>query len=296
MKSTKINLNLYKTFVEVYETKNLSAAAHNLGLTQPTITYNVKELERQLKTRLFNSNSRGVEPTPNADELYPLVRAAFTYLINVEDTLREFNEKSSGTIHITISLFFTSNVVANFITTFSKQYPNVKFKITTAPKCEALSALHKHETDIVVLAHIPNKEIKQDMFNTISLAMLDLCLFTSKDFAKKHGLETTITTEQLSTLPVISQPKPFLIGHILEQLGASNLAIETNTTEMVIHLVEKDLGIALGPSELVTQNKNFIKLELANGEFPKYQLAIKTNENLANKAAIAFISQFKDKL
>ena len=50
-------------FVRVVETGSFSRAANDLGLTQPTVTKHVSELERRLGVRLLNRNSRGVGMT-----------------------------------------------------------------------------------------------------------------------------------------------------------------------------------------------------------------------------------------
>src|SRR5271157_4354368 len=50
-------------FVRVVETGSFSRAANDLGLTQPTVTKHVSELERRLGARLLNRNSRGVGVT-----------------------------------------------------------------------------------------------------------------------------------------------------------------------------------------------------------------------------------------
>ena len=39
-----VNLDAYVIFMEVYETKNLTKAAENLNLSQPTISYRIKKL------------------------------------------------------------------------------------------------------------------------------------------------------------------------------------------------------------------------------------------------------------
>jgi len=294
MKTTKINLNLYKTFVEVYETRNLSNAAINLGLTQPTISYNVKELEKQLKTRLFNSNSRGVEPTPNADELYPIVRTAFTYLVSVEDTIQEFNQKSNGVIRLYLSSYYMAQITAEFISSFNQQYPNIKIEITSGSVNEALEALKKHESDLVIIAYIPSSE--QSPFDSINLCELENALFASKEFVKIHGLGAKITKAQAEKLPMIVPPKQYQVRAELEKVGIiNNLIVETNTTEMILRLVEKNVGIALGPRELLEHNDNLVKLGIEGFQLPKCYLAIKHNKNLANKAAAAFINTIKNK-
>ncbi|MFC8517199.1 LysR family transcriptional regulator [Streptomyces sp. NPDC057257] len=64
-----LDLNLLRTFLAVYRTGSFTAAARLLGLSQPTVTTQVRALERQLGRELFERQARGVSPAPYADEL-----------------------------------------------------------------------------------------------------------------------------------------------------------------------------------------------------------------------------------
>lgn len=59
-------LDLLATFLEVYRTGSLSAAAERLGVSQPAVTGQLARLEEQLGTRLFVRSRRGAEPTERA--------------------------------------------------------------------------------------------------------------------------------------------------------------------------------------------------------------------------------------
>ncbi|MFI9761421.1 LysR family transcriptional regulator [Streptomyces sp. NPDC051963] len=64
-----LNLNLLRTFLAVHRTGSFTAAARLLGLSQPAVTTQVRSLEQQLGRELFERQSRGVIPSPFADEL-----------------------------------------------------------------------------------------------------------------------------------------------------------------------------------------------------------------------------------
>lgn len=64
-----VDLNLLRTFLAVYRTGSFTAAARLLGLSQPTVTTQIRTLERQLDREVFQRLARGVAPVPYADEL-----------------------------------------------------------------------------------------------------------------------------------------------------------------------------------------------------------------------------------
>ncbi|MFJ8110927.1 LysR family transcriptional regulator [Streptomyces sp. NPDC096132] len=63
------DLNLLRTFLAVYRSGSFTAAAPQLGLSQPTVTAQIRTLEQQTGRELFTRLPRGVEPTPLAHEL-----------------------------------------------------------------------------------------------------------------------------------------------------------------------------------------------------------------------------------
>jgi len=63
------DLNLLRTFLAVHRSGSFTAAAQLLGLSQPTVTTQIRSLERQTGRELFERLPRGVAPTAVADEL-----------------------------------------------------------------------------------------------------------------------------------------------------------------------------------------------------------------------------------
>ncbi|WP_434976004.1 LysR family transcriptional regulator [Streptomyces hydrogenans] len=63
------DLNLLRTFLAVYRAGAFTAGARVLGLSQPTVTAQIRALEGRLGRELFERRPRGVVPTPFADDL-----------------------------------------------------------------------------------------------------------------------------------------------------------------------------------------------------------------------------------
>ncbi|MFF8404158.1 LysR family transcriptional regulator [Streptomyces sp. NPDC014846] len=69
VETASLDLNLLRTFLAVYRSGSFTGAARLLGLSQPTVTTQMRALERQTGRELFERLPRGVAPTPVADEL-----------------------------------------------------------------------------------------------------------------------------------------------------------------------------------------------------------------------------------
>ncbi|MFJ3304805.1 LysR family transcriptional regulator [Streptomyces sp. NPDC086549] len=78
------DLNLLRTFLAVYRSGSFTAAAPLLGLSQPTVTAQIRTLEQQTGRLLFTRLPRGADPTPLAHELAAQVAAPLDALAALE--------------------------------------------------------------------------------------------------------------------------------------------------------------------------------------------------------------------
>ncbi|MHA5053288.1 LysR family transcriptional regulator [Streptomyces sp. SD15] len=79
------DLNLLRTFLAVYRSGSFTAAAPRLGLSQPTVTAQIRTLEQQTGRELFTRLPRGVEPTPHAHELAGQIAGPLDALATLHD-------------------------------------------------------------------------------------------------------------------------------------------------------------------------------------------------------------------
>src|SRR3954468_14967754 len=66
-----VSLHQLRCFLTTYELGSLTAAAEELGYAQPSISEQIRSLEKALGVQLFRRVGRGVVPTTVADELRP---------------------------------------------------------------------------------------------------------------------------------------------------------------------------------------------------------------------------------
>ncbi|UXY31387.1 LysR family transcriptional regulator [Streptomyces sp. HUAS TT20] len=83
MDSSSLDLNLLRTFLAVYRSGSFTGAGQLLGLSQPTVTTQMRTLERQAGRELFERLPRGVAPTAVADELAARIAAPLDELAAV---------------------------------------------------------------------------------------------------------------------------------------------------------------------------------------------------------------------
>lgn len=88
--SMDVNLNLYKYFLVVIEERSVSRAANRLGVSQPTVSYNIHALQRELGEQLFTIERNGMVPARRAMLLYQRVKPIYLCLMK---TIAEFTQQ-----------------------------------------------------------------------------------------------------------------------------------------------------------------------------------------------------------
>lgn len=76
----KLDLEWISVFDEIYKTSSVSRAAERLGLAQATASIALNKLRAHFDDKLFIRTSKGMEPTPYAEEIYPELREVLACL------------------------------------------------------------------------------------------------------------------------------------------------------------------------------------------------------------------------
>jgi hypothetical protein len=131
------NLNLYKYFVTVMEEGGISRAAKRMAVTQPTVSYGIRELEKDLDERLFEVAERGVTPTDAAIELYRNIKPLYLGFLSIQEKARRGgSKKRQAVVRIGITTAEMNRNIAEFIYDFETKYPSVSVNIVNAQRQE----------------------------------------------------------------------------------------------------------------------------------------------------------------
>lgn len=88
--SGRLDLNLLRTFVAIYESRSLTEAAQRLYISQPAVSQSLARLRREVADELFYRSGREMVPTPYATEFYPTVRDSLARIDGAVDAVRGF--------------------------------------------------------------------------------------------------------------------------------------------------------------------------------------------------------------
>lgn len=262
MQFSNINYNLYKSFLVVYETQNISRAAELLYISQPAVSHNIKELEKQLGIQLFYKRANGMSSTSEADTLYKYISSAFNSIWKGELTITDMAGLKTGLVKIGIPSYLTVLFLSDVITEFRQKYPNIKIEIVSKSIADLLGMLQTQNIDILIDSQpISGEKSKTEIKY---LASYSHCFFTTDKFYtdKKLGIDG------ISNLPLVITSQNSEEIKLLKNTIAGikiNPNIESWTTESMIDLVKNGNGVGY------TQEK-YISHDVENGTLKKLDI------------------------
>lgn len=149
--SLKVDLNLIKIFLAIYETGSVSGAAKRVHLTQPSISYSLSRLRSLLHDPLFHRTRDGMQPTFSADKLYETFR---TSLMNIELAIastREFDPSiSRRTFRIALSDLGEVFFIPILMQKFRALAPNISIEVVPMEVNQVESWLLKGRIDAAI--------------------------------------------------------------------------------------------------------------------------------------------------
>ena len=146
------NLNLYKIFCIVAETKNYTEAGKKLYLVESTISSHIKKLEEYLDITLFYREKDGLVLTQEGKELYNSINEKIKDIESSENLLIQNHDITKAKIKIGCPTHISIAYLAKCITEIKKDYPDLKIDVMSAADYSGLvDLLQKHEVDFVIL-------------------------------------------------------------------------------------------------------------------------------------------------
>ena len=123
-----MDLQLLETFLVVCEERNLSRAAGRLFRSQPAVSRQIQALEAELGVRLVERSPRGVQPTPQGEELRMRGARILAELRSLKD-IGSGEEGPSGELHIACSDNVASHFLAPILGRFVAECPRVQVRL-----------------------------------------------------------------------------------------------------------------------------------------------------------------------
>ncbi len=231
-----MNFQDWEMLATLHDTKNITHAAQNLFLSQPTLTSRLKKLENYYGVQLIMRKRRGITFTPEGITLAKHAKKMLHEQRTIEENLNNMKENVTGTLRVGVSNFFALNKMPKLLRLFNEKYPDVECQVVSGWSSEMHRSLLNHDVHIsFIKGDYPWQGEKELLYEE------DICIAAPWEF----------TWEELPTLPRIDYYTDAHMKNMIDSWWYANykenpyVNILVNQVETCKEMVINKLGYAI---------------------------------------------------
>lgn len=244
-----MNLKQLQAFLVVAQERQITAAAKRLYMAQPPLSYQMKQLEKELGTKLFTRSSYGIELTPAGRTFLTYAQQMVKVRQAAEEALSQEKTGQMGTVHLGL-ISSTGELLPNqALTQLTTYYPRVNFEITEGNTMALIDQLNSGLLDLAIV---------RTPFNTRGL--IQQVLYQDQMVAVGNHQRYSFPSARMQIKDFDHQP--LILYRRFEAIFNDTFArngitpfysVKCDDARTAINWADKGMGIALVP-RLITQS------------------------------------------
>lgn len=243
----------WELIITLYETKNITKAATKLFMSQPTVTYRLNQIEKELAIKIIHRGRRGVEFTEKG--LY-LLKYAEKMIENYQDMFESISNLSKfpqGMLRLGVAKGVALHTLPDLLARFHEKYPLITFEVDTGLNPEIVQDVYKEHYHIGIIRGDHHwSDLKIDLFDE-NLSIISLHPIT---------LDTLHEDEQIAykTDPALNM----LIDSWWREnyKHSPKLLMQVTNMEIAKKMVLSGLGYAIVPTIIIKDSDPLYKINL----------------------------------
>ena len=250
-------ITLLETFIRIAEAGSLSAAARDLGLSQPSVSRQLQELEARFRVQLMRRTTHSLALTDAGRELLSDARSLIDEWESLEEKHLETDGSISGKLNIVAPIALGQSHLARIAWQFQRDYPGVT--VTWQLDDEPIRF-----SEVGCDCWIKIGVVPEETLVVRKLGSVQRLLVASKSFVGEHRQPST--PQQAEELPFVGLAPfeggqiPLTDDEIRKTTIRPKIRMQTNNIFALKEAVAMGIGIAVLPYWFVAD-------EIASGEF-----------------------------
>ncbi|MCX4816989.1 LysR substrate-binding domain-containing protein [Streptomyces sp. NBC_01239] len=243
-------------FVAVAETRHFTRAADLVHVAQPSLSQQIKALERELGADLFLRARGNITLTDAGEALLPLARRILADADTARHEVQELAQLRSGRIRLGATPSLCTGLLPDVLRAFHDRYPGIRLLIEEGGSHDLVRELARGALDLaLVVLPLPTPS---PALTTVELLREDLVVVSSPE-AAAPGRGRTVRIADLESERLVM----FRHGYDLRELTVAacraegfepDFAVEGGEMDAVLGFVRAGLGVAVVPRMVATKS------------------------------------------
>lgn len=235
-----------KIFHTVARLLNFTKAGEQLHMTQPAVTFQIRQLEEQFNTRLFDRTHNKVTLTDTGKLVYMYADRILKIYDDMHHSITEMTGDVSGGVSLGASTTIAEYMLPLLIGKFKVKYPDVKISLKESNTEDIVAMVENNVIDLgIVEGSVNNKNLLVEQCRVDQLVVI---------MPNSHQLtkETTLRVDDILSHPFIcresgSGTQEAITNYIKEQGSDNklNVCFELSSPEAIKGAVEAGMGISI---------------------------------------------------
>ena len=248
-----MELRHLRYFDAVAETLNFTRAAERLHVTQSTLSHQIRQLEEEIGTPLFDRGGKQVRLTEAGEILRSHMTPALEQIDLGLQALRSPGEAITGSVRLGTTPSFNTQMVPQCVATLLKSYPGIQVTVEELSAGQILKRLRSGHLDMAV--SYPPGEGSDLWFEPLYNEELRLIVGIRHPLARRRRVRMV----ELHNVRMVLLPASFLTRKLLDDCFAAAgarpvVAAQLNSVAPMIELIRQTELAGIIPESAVAQS------------------------------------------
>lgn len=185
-----MEIKVLRNFLIIAKFENITKASEIIGITQPTLTKQIQNLEKELNKKLFKRHSFSIQLTDEGRLLKKHAEDMIAMADKITEEFNSFDEISGGNIYLGLAESHQISFIAKTIKELKKRNPNLHYHITSGDTEQVTEKLDKGLLDFAAIVESPNKE-KYNYIEMPSSNKWGVIMAADSELAKKRVIKVS---------------------------------------------------------------------------------------------------------
>ena len=237
-----MDLDQLHTFLEIVRLKSFSKAAQTCYRTQPAISAQVRQLEQELNTTLFERLGTRIALTMAGKIFAEYAEQILQLRRRAQEVINELDRVPRGEIIIAANEATCIYVLPSVFSEYKKQFPNVQLHVDRSYGVRVMAAVLDNLADFGI-TQLPVEDKKLQVVK-IHSDEIRLLVPAGHPLAERESVEPNDVVSEPLLLPKSGTTRARLNAWLEPVEDEIQTSMELDSTEMIKHFVIAGLGIS----------------------------------------------------